>query len=173
MMSIQKIKEDLKKKLSSKRYEHTMGVEYTSTCLAMRYGADIEKARLAGLLHDCAKYLSSEEKLSECERYGIPVSAYERKNPELLHAKLGACFANELYGVIDPEILSAIIWHTTGCPEMSLLDKIVFIADYMEANRNQAEDLPEVRALAFKDLDACLCVLFWRIRLPISQKRKV
>lgn len=61
MMSIQKIKEDLKKKLSSKRYEHTMGVEYTSTCLAMRYGADIEKARLAGLLHDCAKYLSSEE----------------------------------------------------------------------------------------------------------------
>ena len=64
MMSIQKIKEDLKKKLSSKRYEHTMGVEYTSTCLAMRYGADIEKARLAGLLHDCAKYLSSEEKLS-------------------------------------------------------------------------------------------------------------
>ena len=57
MMSIQKIKEDLKKKLSSKRYEHTMGVEYTSTCLAMRYGADIEKARLAGLLHDCAKYL--------------------------------------------------------------------------------------------------------------------
>ena len=72
MMSIQKIKEDLKKKLSSKRYEHTMGVEYTSTCLAMRYGADIEKARLAGLLHDCAKYLSSEEKLSECERYGIP-----------------------------------------------------------------------------------------------------
>lgn len=62
MMSIQKIKEDLKKKLSSKRYEHTMGVEYTSTCLAMRYGADIEKARLAGLLHDCAKYLSSEEK---------------------------------------------------------------------------------------------------------------
>ena len=61
----------------------------------------------------------------------------------LLHAKLGACFANELYGVTDPEILSAIIWHTTGCPEMSLLDKIVFIADYMEANRNQAEDLPE------------------------------
>ena len=124
MMSIQKIKEDLKKKLSSKRYEHTMGVEYTSTCLAMRYGADIEKARLAGLLHDCAKYLSSEEKLSECERYGIPVSAYERKNPELLHAKLGACFANELYGVTDPEILSAIIWHTTGCPEIIVANKL-------------------------------------------------
>lgn len=119
MMSIQKIKEDLKKKLSSKRYEHTMGVEYTSTCLAMRYGADIEKARLAGLLHDCAKYLSSEEKLSECERYGIPVSAYERKNPELLHAKLGACFANELYGVTDRKfflLLSGTQQAARRCP---------------------------------------------------------
>ena len=88
MMPIQKIKENLKKKLSSKRYEHTIGVEYTSTCLAMRYGVDIEKARIAGLLHDCAKYLSSEDKISKCESYGIPVSDYERKNPELLHAKL-------------------------------------------------------------------------------------
>ena len=159
MMSIQKIKEALKKELSPKRYEHTMGVEYTSTCLAMCYGADIKKARIAGLLHDCAKYLSSEEKLSQCERYGIPVSDHERKNPELLHSKLGACYANELYGVTDTEILSAIIWHTTGCPNMSLLDKIVFIADYMEANRDKAEDLPEVRALAFKDLDACLLLI--------------
>ena len=82
MMPIQKIKENLKKKLSSKRYEHTIGVEYTSTCLAMRYGVDIEKARIAGLLHDCAKYLSSEDKISKCESYGIPVSDYERKNPE-------------------------------------------------------------------------------------------
>ena len=141
MMPIQKIKENLKKKLSSKRYEHTIGVEYTSTCLAMRYGVDIEKARIAGLLHDCAKYLSSEDKISKCESYGIPVSDYERKNPELLHAKLGACFANEIYGVTDSEILSAIIWHTTGCPDMSLLDKIVFIADYIEANRDKAEDI--------------------------------
>ena len=154
MMPIQKIKENLKKKLSSKRYEHTIGVEYTSTCLAMRYGVDIEKARIAGLLHDCAKYLSSEDKISKCESYGIPVSDYE-----LLHAKLGACFANEIYGVTDSEILSAIIWHTTGCPDMSLLDKIVFIADYIEANRDKAEDLPKVRELAFKDIDACLLLM--------------
>lgn len=64
--------------------------------LPCRYGVDIEKARIAGLLHDCAKYLSSEDKISKCESYGIPVSDYERKNPELLHAKLGACFANEI-----------------------------------------------------------------------------
>lgn len=173
MMSIQKIKEDLKKKLSAKRYEHTMGVEYTSACLAMRYGADMEKARMAGLLHDCAKYLSPEDKLFECERYGIPVSDYERKNPELLHAKLGACFANKLYDINDPEILSAIIWHTTGCPEMSLLDKIVFVADYMEANRNQAEDLPEVRELAFKDLDACLLLILEDTIAYLAGKKSV
>ncbi|MCI6858937.1 MAG: bis(5'-nucleosyl)-tetraphosphatase (symmetrical) YqeK [Eubacterium sp.] len=156
MMSIKEIKEDLKRKLSPKRYEHTLGVEYTAACLALRYGADMEKARLAGLLHDCAKYLSAKDKVSACENYGIPISDYERKNPELLHAKLGACFANEIYGVTDPEILSAITWHTTGCPSMSVMEKIIFIADYIEPNRNQAEDLPIVRPMAFKDLDACL-----------------
>ena len=73
----------------------------------------------------------------------------------------------------DPEILSAIIWHTTGCPEMSLLDKIVFIADYMEANRNQAEDLPKVRALAFKDLDACLRLILEDTIAYLAKKKSV
>ena len=173
MMPIQKIKENLKKKLSSKRYEHTIGVEYTSTCLAMRYGVDIEKARIAGLLHDCAKYLSSEDKISKCESYGIPVSDYERKNPELLHAKLGACFANEIYGVTDSEILSAIILHTTVCPDISLLDKIVFIADYIEANRDKAEDLPKVRELAFKDIDACLLLILEDTIAYLARKKSV
>ena len=148
-------------------------MEYTSTCLAMRYGVDIEKARIAGLLHDCAKYLSSEDKISKCESYGIPVSDYERKNPELLHAKLGACFANEIYGVTDSEILSAIIWHTTGCPDMSLLDKIVFIADYIEANRDKAEDLPKVRELAFKDIDACLLLILEDTIAYLARKKSV
>lgn len=158
-MNREEIKRDLKKILSGKRYEHTLGVEYTASCLAMRYGADMEKARMAGLLHDCAKSISSEDKLEYCKKYGMPVSEYEQKNPELLHAKLGACFANTKYGVSDPEILSAITWHTTGKPDMSLLDKIVFIADYMEPNRNQATDLPEVRKLAFQDLDQCLFLI--------------
>ena len=92
-MNREEIKKDLKNLLSEKRYEHTLGVEYTSACLAMRYGADMEKAALAGLLHDCAKYLSGEQKISWCRQYGMPVSEYEQKNPELLHAKLGACFA--------------------------------------------------------------------------------
>lgn len=158
-MNREDIKKDLKKVLSGKRYEHTLGVEYTASCLAMRYGADMEKARMAGLLHDCAKSLSSKDKLVYCKKFGMPVSEYEKKNPELLHAKLGACFANTKYGISDPEILSAITWHTTGKPDMSLLDKIVFIADYMEPNRNQAPDLAEVRRLAFEDLDQCLFLI--------------
>ena len=158
-MNREDIKKDLKKVLSGKRYEHTLGVEYTASCLAMCYDADMEKARMACLLHDCAKSLSSKDKLVYCKKFGMPVSEYEKKNPELLHAKLGACFANTKYGISDPEILSAITWHTTGKPDMSLLDKIVFIADYMEPNRNQAPDLAEVRRLAFEDLDQCLFLI--------------
>ena len=156
-MTREEIRKDLKNLLSEKRFEHTLGVEYTSACLAMRYGADMEKARMAGLLHDCAKYLSAEDKIAYSKRYGMPISKYEKKNPELLHANLGACFANVKYGIADPEILSAITWHTTGKPDMSLLDKIVYVADYLEPNRNQAPNLAEVRELAFKDLDECLC----------------
>ena len=155
-MTREEIKKDLKNLLSEKRFEHTLGVEYTSACLAMRYGVDMEKARMAGLLHDCAKYLSAEDKISNSKKYGMPISKYEKKNPELLHAKLGACFANVKYGVSDPEILSAITWHTTGKPDMSLLDKIVYVADYIEPRRNKAPNLPEVRKLAFLDLDEAL-----------------
>lgn len=155
-MTITEIKKELEKVLPPKRYEHTLGVEYTASCLAMRYGADMGKARLAGLLHDCAKHLSSDKKIEYCARYGMIISDYEKKNPELLHAKLGACFAYDVYGIDNPEILSAITWHTTGKPNMALLDKIIYIADYMEPNRNQAPNLSQVRQLAFSDLDRCL-----------------
>ncbi|MCD8018330.1 MAG: bis(5'-nucleosyl)-tetraphosphatase (symmetrical) YqeK [Clostridiales bacterium] len=158
-MNREEIKKDLKKLLSEKRYEHTLGVEYTAACLAIRYGADMDKAALAGLLHDCAKYLSADDKIRYSKRFGMPISEYERKNPELLHAKLGACFAHAKYGVSDPEILSAITWHTTGKPNMSLMDKILYIADYIEPNRCQASNLKEVRALAFRDIDECLCLI--------------
>ena len=147
----------LKKYLDKDRYRHTLGVMYTAAALAMAHEYDMEQAQMAGLLHDCAKYLSAEDKISYSKKYGMPISKYEKKNPELLHAKLGACFANVKYGVSDPEILSAITWHTTGKPDMSLLDKIVYVADYLEPNRNQAPNLAEVRELAFRDLDECLC----------------
>ncbi len=159
MYTREEMKLILKSKMTEKRYEHTLGVEYTCACLAMRYGIDMEKAMTAGLLHDCAKHLLPEKKLQKCKKYHLPVQEFERKNPELLHAKLGAYFAEHKYGVKDSEILSAITWHTTGRPAMTMLDKIVYIADYIEPNRNQAPNLPIVRDLAFKDIDLCLLTI--------------
>ena len=125
---------------------------YTAACLAMRYGADIQKAEVAGLLHDCAKCIPDEEKLQKCEKHHLPISDAERKNPSLLHAKLGAYYARQKYGITDEEILGAITWHTTGKPEMTLLEEIVFIADYIEPDRDRAPNLEEIRTLAFTDL---------------------
>ena len=138
------IRKKLKKKLDTARYEHTLGVAYTAACLAMRYGADIQKAEVAGLLHDCAKCIPDEEKLQKCEKHHLPISDAERKNPSLLHAKLGAYYARQKYGITDEEILGAITWHTTGKPEMTLLEEIVFIADYIEPDRDRAPNLEEI-----------------------------
>lgn len=143
----------LEKLLSAKRMFHTRGVMHTAAALAMRYGGDMEKACYAGLLHDCAKYLSEEEQLLQCKKNHLPVRDIEKNNPYLLHAKVGACFAKTKYGVKDEEILSAITWHTTGKPDMGLLEKIVFTADYIEPGRKPIEGLEEIRTLAFEDLD--------------------
>lgn len=151
-----KIKKTLKKELDKDRYEHTLGVMYTSACLAMANGYDMEKAQLAGLLHDCAKCIPNEKKLKICAKNNIPVTQVEKDNPFLLHAKVGAFLARVLYEVEDEEILHAISVHTTGAPAMNTLDKIVFIADYIEPKRDKAANLKEIRKTAFEDLDEAL-----------------
>ncbi len=155
-VDIKKIKKSMEKVLDSKRYEHTLGVEYTAAALAMRYDASLEDARIAGLLHDCAKCLSDEKRLSFCEKHNISINDVERKNPSLLHAKVGSFLAMEEYHVENLEIVSAILNHTTGRPGMTLLEKIIFIADYIEPGRKQAPNLSEIRKLAFIDLDQAL-----------------
>ena len=154
--AIDRIREQIQKEQTPNRYEHTIGVMYTAGALAMRYGENLEDALLAGLLHDCAKGFSAEEKLTRCETYGLSISEAERKNPGLLHAKLGAYLAEAEYGVTDTKITDAIACHTTGRPNMTLLDKILYIADYIEPNRNEAPNLKEMRYMAFQDLDECL-----------------
>lgn len=158
-IKIDKMKKRVQNHLDKERYEHTLGVMYTSAALAMRYGADLEKALVAGLLHDCAKCLPSIKKIKLCEKYNIEISESERRNPGLLHAKLGAYIAKSKYEIEDQEIIDAIAYHTTGRPNMTLLDKIVYIADYLEPNRCEAPNLSEVRALAFVDLEECLYVI--------------
>lgn len=157
---LKKITKAMEKSLDSKRFEHTMGVEYTAAALAMRYGASVENAQLAGLLHDCAKCMSDEKRLAVCEKHNISVNDIERKNPSLLHAKVGSFLAMEEYHVEDLDVINAILNHTTGRPGMSLLEKIVFVADYIEPNRKQAPNLGKIRKLAFTDLDkALVCIL--------------
>lgn len=154
-------KTDNKKKLSKamqkvqgpKRYEHTLGVAYTAAALAMRYGASLEDAQTAGMLHDCAKCLTDEKMLSVCEKHQIPMTEVEQRNPFLLHAKVGAYYAGKKYGVKDQDIINAIRYHTTGRAAMSLLEKIVFVSDYIEPGRKHAPNLTEIRQLAFINLD--------------------
>lgn len=145
--------------LTENRLEHSLGVEYTAAALAMRYGADMEQAALAGLLHDCAKGLSDQEQISLALENGLSVSPAEYKNPQLLHAGVGAVLAEKKYGIRDEELLSAIRWHTTGRPGMTLLEKIIYIADYIEPSRSRAPHLEQVRKLAFQDLDQCLLMI--------------
>ncbi len=98
-MDCRQIEKELKNILKPKRYRHTIGVKYTSVCLAMRYGEDLEKAALAGVLHDCAKYLSGEDLLAICRENHLPVTEAEERNPFLLHGRVGAFFAREKYGI--------------------------------------------------------------------------
>ncbi|MEE0954693.1 MAG: bis(5'-nucleosyl)-tetraphosphatase (symmetrical) YqeK [Eubacterium sp.] len=150
------IEEKLKEELTSDRYRHTLGVTYTACALAMRYDADMDKARAAGLLHDCAKCIPNDKKIEICSEQHIPVTPFELSHTALLHAKLGPYIARKRYNVTDPDVLDAINWHTTGKPEMTLLEKIIYIADYIEPNRDKAPNLYEVRKLAFRDIDRCM-----------------
>lgn len=153
---LNRIRELLYQSLSSSRYQHSLGVAYTAACLAMRYGADPEQAELAGLLHDCAKEYREEELLRIGTHCNIIFSAAELAAPQVLHAIVGPCIAEQKYHISSPEILSAIRWHTTGKENMSLLEKIIFTADYIEPNRDHAPNLSEMRALAFQDLTQCV-----------------
>lgn len=177
MMNMDQIREDLKTKLSSDRFEHTVSVMYTAAALAMCYHSDVQKALLAGLLHDCTKYMSREEHIAFCERAGVPLTDIERQNQHLLHSKSGAVAAELTYDVTDIDVLNAIRHHTTGRGEMSLLEKIIFTADYIEPTRRGLKGMDEVRSLAFTDLDQCICRIsrntldyLHKIKAPVDQR---
>ena len=157
---IEKLKKKLSKDLSDDRYEHTIGVADTAFALALRYGADSEKAYLAGLLHDCAKCLDNDKKMELCKKYGVELTEVERENPFLIHAKLGAVLAKEKYDIDDPEIASAIAYHTTGKAGMTLLEKIIFSADYIEPGRKDIPGLKEIRECIFNDFDRAVYLIY-------------
>ncbi len=153
-MKYKEIKADIKSRLKPARFEHTMGVVESAKHLAEIHGCNVKKARYAALMHDCAKYMDDDTKIALCAKYGVPISEAELKAPTLLHAKCGAILAKYRYGIDDEKILHAIAVHTTGVPDMNKLDKIIFISDYIEPNRDVAPHLDELRELADHDMNA-------------------
>ena len=137
--------------LKAKRCGHVLGTAATAVKLAEKYGADVHRAEVAGLLHDCTKKLSMDEQLALCEKYGIALDELEKKALKLLHAKTGAALARDVFGV-DDEVYNAILWHTTGKPDMTVLEKVIYLADFIEPTR----DFPGVdtlREAVWQDLD--------------------
>lgn len=135
----------------AKRLAHIRGCEEESARLARCWGADEEKMRRAAILHDCTKYLTREEHLDICDQYGVALDPLERATDKLLHAKSGAALARHIFGQ-EPDVCQAICYHTTARAGMSLEEKILYVADYMEPNRDFPE-VEELRRLAYTDLD--------------------
>lgn len=152
-MELETLQKKMKSKLTKSRYQHTLGVMYTAAALAMKHQEDIPKAMTAGLLHDCAKCYSDDEKHRLCRKYHIILSSAERRNPSLIHAKLGAYMAEHKYEVQDSKVLDAISFHTTGRPDMTVLEKIIYIADFIEPNRPAFPGLDMIRKTSFENLD--------------------
>lgn len=161
MLSVDVIKEKLQSALSIDRYIHTLGVAEEAQKLAAVYGDAelVKKAKYAGLLHDCAKDYPDDMKKRFCKEYHVPVDDVMKKQLGLIHPFLGAEVAKREYGVEDEDIIGAIRWHTTGKPEMTVLEKIVFIADYIEPNRKPFDGLEKARKLAYEDLDKAMAYI--------------
>lgn len=153
-MTIPKIREKLQTAVDPKRFEHILGVAETAAYLGFVYGEDRERCEVAGLLHDCAKCYSDESLYELCMEAGIELSEELKASPQLWHAVYGPVEA-EKYDISDPGILDAIRYHTTGKAAMTLLEKILFVSDYIEPHRDKARDLKELRILAVNDLDKC------------------
>lgn len=140
--------------LKPQRIRHVVGCSETAAALAEHYGADVTDAARAGMLHDVTKALTGEEQLKLCENYGMILNQFERENPKLLHAKTGAAVARRIFGENDA-VCRAIEWHTTGRAGMSMLEKIIYLADYMEPSRD-FDGVEELRRLTWTDLDAAM-----------------
>ncbi|RNB57658.1 HD domain-containing protein [Brevibacillus gelatini] len=162
----------IRAQMHEKRYQHTLGVAQSARELAERYGADPDKAELAGLLHDYCKCWPVEKMFEILVRHDMPTELLEGEK-ELWHAFAGAIVIQYDLGVTDPDILQAVRYHTTGRAGMSLLEKVVCVADYIEPNRS-FPGVEKIRALADKDLDAALALaLGGTIQFLIEKQKTV
>jgi nicotinate-nucleotide adenylyltransferase len=161
----------LRSRLRETRFQHSLNVADAAVMLAKKFGADEDKAYLAGLLHDITKNESDENQLQIMESGGIILSKTQRANPKLWHAMSGMVYLRDVLGITDEEVLGAVRWHTTGKAGMTLLEKVVFIADYISAERDYP-DADVMRRLSATSLDAAaLYALKFSLR-HLSEKEK-
>lgn len=158
-MNYDDIVKKLSLELSPKRFKHSLGVSQTAVEMAKVFGADVEKAKLAGILHDCARNMTNNNLLQMVEAFDIVVDDVDLCEPVLLHAPVGAYTARIEYGIDDAEICQAIALHTVGGPDMTVLDKIIYLADFIEPGRNFS-GVEKIRILAKKNLDQAILAGF-------------
>ncbi|MBP5427213.1 MAG: bis(5'-nucleosyl)-tetraphosphatase (symmetrical) YqeK [Clostridiales bacterium] len=169
-MNYDEIYKAMKEKMSEKRFKHVLGVVETAKMLANLYDEDIEKAKIASILHDCAKEYTKEEMERLCTYYSYHGDDFISKEPALLHSKVGAILASATYGVSDEDVLNAISYHTTGRKDMTMLEKIIFIADYIEPSRS-FEGVENIRKLAFRDIDLAVFEALENILLHLIEEK--
>lgn len=168
-MELEQIQKEVEKRLSEKRYYHSMCVMERCEEIARKFGFDVDTAKKVGISHDIAKELTDEEKLKYCEENNIEVDEIEKKNISLLHAKIGADMVKKLFGFSD-EMCYAIKAHTTGLPQMDMLSKILFIADRTSKERG-FPDIEYLNELLEKNINqAVLYILDKKIELQLKKQ---
>ena len=165
------IRKKLKEMLTRETYAHSLSTYETALDLAGRFGVSKKKVGIAALLHDCAKSMSYNELICNVEKYKISIDKFEMKTESLLHAPVGSKLASTLFGIIDPQILSAIRYHTTATPAMSTIAKIIYVADFIELAREH-KGVVDARRVAEKDIDRAVLFIL-RKKIPYLIKREV
>lgn len=165
-------KDKLKSTLSEKRYKHSLGVCNEAVKLAEKYGADTEKAYTAGLLHDCAKDYKTDKQIELCRKYGVALDEITLACKPVIHAPLGAKIAEKDYGVDDKDVLDAIMCHTVAKERMSLLEKIIYIADMIEPMRD-FDGVEELRKTAYENIDKAFILGLKQSIVFNAQKNKI
>lgn len=135
-MELEEMQARLEKELPAKRFHHTVAVSQTAVELAKLYGVDEKKAAIAGMLHDSGRQIPKKDFIAKAAELGIQLDEVEKAQPILIHAKLGAYYAEHEFGVTDPDILSSIRYHTTGAAHMSPLAMVIYLADLIEPHRD-------------------------------------
>ncbi len=160
----------IKDRMGERRYIHSVNVAKSAVQLAEKYGADVEKAEIAGILHDCCKEIPKEEMLQIILSGGIILDATEKSSSKLWHALAGACYVRDVLGIDDEDIFNAVKYHTTGRAGMSLLEKIIFTADFISDERSYS-GVEIMREKAFNNIeDAMLFGLQFTISDLVKRK---